>query len=106
MEASRTGDKEAALRLYEEGMALERRKLGSEHPETLTTIASVGYVCCKLERFAEGLYADIGLDLRGQTFDHFYEAHLTSGSAVEMVDGHMEVTVWKPGEGERVVRRT
>lgn len=58
------------------------------------------------ERFAQDLYADIGLDLRGQTFDHFYEAHLTSGAAVEMVDGHMEVTVWKPGEGERVVRRT
>jgi hypothetical protein len=58
------------------------------------------------QRFAEALYAEIGLDLRGQTFDHFYEAHLTSGSSVEIVDGHMEVTVWKPGEGERVVRKT
>jgi hypothetical protein len=57
-------------------------------------------------RFAEDLFADIGLDLRGSAFDHFYEAHLTSASSVEIVDGHMEVTVWKPGQGERVVRKT
>ena len=57
-------------------------------------------------RFADDLFAEIGLDLRGEKFDHFYEAHLTSASSVEIVDGQMEVTVWKPGEGERVVRKT
>lgn len=56
-------------------------------------------------RFAEDLFAESGFDLRGQAFDHFYEAHLTSASAVEVVDGHMDVTIWKPGEGERVVRK-
>jgi hypothetical protein len=57
------------------------------------------------ERFAVDLYADIGLDLRGQAFDQFFEADLTGGSTVEMVDGHMDVTIWKPGEPERVVRK-
>lgn len=56
-------------------------------------------------RFAEDLYAESGFDLRGQSFEHFYEARLTSGSSVEIVDGRMEVTVWKPGQGERVVRK-
>jgi hypothetical protein len=58
------------------------------------------------ERFASDLFEDIGLDLRGQAFDQFYRADLTGASAVEMIDGHMEVTIWKPGQGERVVRKT
>jgi hypothetical protein len=56
-------------------------------------------------RFAVDLFEDIGLDLRGQTFDHFYAADLTGASAVEIIDGHMDVTVWRPGEPERVVRK-
>jgi hypothetical protein len=58
------------------------------------------------ERFAVDLFEDIGLDLRGQAFDQFYRADLRGASAVEMIDGHMEVTIWRPGEGERVVRKT
>jgi hypothetical protein len=57
------------------------------------------------QRFAVDLFEDIGLDLRGQEFDHFYAADLTGGSSVEIVDGHMDVTVWRPGEPERVVRK-
>jgi hypothetical protein len=57
------------------------------------------------QRFAEDLFADIGLDLRGSEFDHFYEADLTSASAVEYTGGHLYVTVWKPGQPERVIRK-
>lgn len=57
------------------------------------------------QRFAAALYDETGLDLRGQEFDHLYAADLTGASAVEIVDGHMDVTVWRPGEAERVVRK-
>lgn len=57
------------------------------------------------QRFAEALFADIGLDLRGGEFDHFYEADLTSASAVEYADGHLDITVWKPGQAEQVIRK-
>ncbi len=57
------------------------------------------------QRFAVDLYEDIGLDLRGQTFDTFYAADLTGGSSVWVGDGHMDVTIWRPGEAERVVRK-
>lgn len=56
-------------------------------------------------RFAEDLYAESGFDLRGQVFAPFYAARLTSASAVEIVDGHLDVTIWKEGEAERVVRK-
>lgn len=57
------------------------------------------------QRFAETLYAETGLDLRGRTFDTFYAADLTSASAVEVNEGHLDVTIWTPGAGERVVRK-
>lgn len=57
------------------------------------------------QRFAADLFEDIGLDLRGQRFDHFYAADVVGASAVEVSDGHMDVTIWKPGEPERVVRK-
>jgi Pyridoxamine 5'-phosphate oxidase len=57
------------------------------------------------ERFAVDVYEDIGLDLRGQTFDQFLAADITSASAVEITDGHLDVTVWRRGEPERVVRK-
>lgn len=57
------------------------------------------------QRFAEGLFEETGFDIRGQEFDHFYRAVLVGGSAVEMRDGHMDITIWKPGEPERVVRK-
>ncbi|MPY99697.1 MAG: pyridoxamine 5'-phosphate oxidase family protein [Actinophytocola sp.] len=58
------------------------------------------------QRFAADLFEDIGLDLRGQEFHPFYAADLTGASSVEIVDNHMDVTIWKPGEPERVVQKT
>jgi hypothetical protein len=57
------------------------------------------------QRFAEALFEEIGMDLRGRDFDHFYAAELTGASAVEVGGGHLDVTIWKPGEAERVVRK-
>lgn len=58
------------------------------------------------QRFAEHLFETIGMDLRGREFDPFYVADLTSASSVELLDGHLTITIWKPGEGERTVRKT
>jgi hypothetical protein len=57
------------------------------------------------QRFAAALFEETGFDLRGQEFDHFYAAEVIGASAVEVGGGHMDVTVWKPGELERVVRK-
>jgi hypothetical protein len=57
------------------------------------------------QRFAEDLHAESGLDLRGERFDHFYEARLTSASSIELADGALEITIWKTGQAERVVRK-
>ncbi len=57
------------------------------------------------QRFAQDLFDDIGLDLRGAEFDHFYEADLTSASSVEILDGHLDITVWAPDRPERVIRK-
>jgi hypothetical protein len=57
-------------------------------------------------RFAEDLYQESGFDLRGQAFDPFYVADLTGASSLELVDGRLRITIWKPGEGERVVEKT
>lgn len=57
------------------------------------------------QRFAEDLFAESGLDLRGQVFDHFYAADLLGASSVELVDGHMDVAIWRAGVPVRVVRK-
>jgi len=57
------------------------------------------------ERFAEALFTETGFDIRGKKFDHFYVADLTGASAVEVGEGHLNVTIWKPGEPERVVQK-
>ena len=51
-------------------------------------------------RFADDLFADTGLDLRGQQFDHLFAAHLVGAAAVEVGGGHMDVTVWRDGAPE------
>ncbi|MEV0437298.1 pyridoxamine 5'-phosphate oxidase family protein [Nocardia sp. NPDC050413] len=56
-------------------------------------------------RFAQKLFDDSGFDIRGQKFDHFYIADLTSASTVEVADDQLAITIWKPGEGERVVTK-
>jgi hypothetical protein len=57
------------------------------------------------QRFAADLFADIGLDLRGQKFQPFYTADVTSASSVEVGDGHLDITIWQAGGEERVVRK-
>jgi hypothetical protein len=57
------------------------------------------------ERYAAALYEDTGFDIRGRDFDHFYAADVTSASAVEVGGGHLDITIWKPGMPERVVRK-
>ena len=58
------------------------------------------------ERFANYLFEEGGVDLRGQELDPFYVADIIGASAVEFVDGQLRITIWKPGEAERVVRKT
>jgi Pyridoxamine 5'-phosphate oxidase len=58
------------------------------------------------DRFATNLFEEAGFDLRGQQFDPFYVADLTGASSLHIEDGQLAITIWKPGEGERVVRRT
>lgn len=55
--------------------------------------------------FAERIYEEIGLDLRGEPFDDFFAARLTGASSVEVIDDRMDITVWRPGRAERVVQR-
>ncbi|APE34240.1 pyridoxamine 5-phosphate oxidase [Nocardia mangyaensis] len=57
-------------------------------------------------RFAQKLFDDKGFDIRGMKFDHFYLADLTGASTVEAAEDHLDITVWKPGAGETVIRKT
>lgn len=57
------------------------------------------------ERFAQHLFDASGFDIRGREFDHFYIAELSVASTVEVIDDHLEITIWRPGQGERVVRK-
>lgn len=54
-------------------------------------------------RFAQDVFEDIGLDIRGQPFPHCYAAEITGAASLEILDGQMRVSVWRPGEPERVV---
>ena len=55
--------------------------------------------------FATTLYAETGMDVRGQEFRPFYVAELTGASSLHVEDGHLTITIWRPGVGERVVRK-
>lgn len=58
-------------------------------------------------RFAQDVFDDIGLDIREAVpFEPFFAARITGASTVEIVDGHMMVSIWRPGEPERVVAKT
>lgn len=53
-------------------------------------------------RWAEDLFESTGFDLRGEVFDPFYVADIVGASSVELRDNRLAITIWKPGEGERV----
>ncbi|TSD93551.1 pyridoxamine 5'-phosphate oxidase family protein [Skermania sp. ID1734] len=57
------------------------------------------------QRFATALFEETGFDIRDQKFDHFFIADLVGASSVEVADNHLDITIWKPGECERVVRK-
>jgi len=57
------------------------------------------------QRYAESLFARTGFDLRGRQFEHFFRTRLTGAASVEVADGHLDVTVWKPGSPERTIRK-
>ena len=52
-------------------------------------------------RFADHLFKESGLDLRGRAIDPFYIADLAGASSVEFVDGRLTIRTWRPGEGEK-----
>ncbi|MGH3434861.1 MAG: hypothetical protein ACRDRN_00170 [Sciscionella sp.] len=56
-------------------------------------------------RYADALFTETGFDLRGQTFEHFFQTDLIGASAVAVGEGHLDVTVWREGTPERVVRK-
>lgn len=57
------------------------------------------------ERFAVALLLETGMDLLGETTDHFYIADIQGASSLELSGEHLDVTIWKPGEAERVVEK-
>jgi hypothetical protein len=57
------------------------------------------------QRYAEFMFEETGLDVRGREFDHLYAADLTGAASVAVGGGHLDITVWKPGKPERVVRK-
>ncbi|MEU3271473.1 pyridoxamine 5'-phosphate oxidase family protein [Saccharomonospora sp. NPDC006951] len=56
-------------------------------------------------RFAEALFEETGFDLRGREFEHLYAADLTGASSLVTGDGSLDITIWRPGEPERLVHR-
>ena len=56
------------------------------------------------QRWAQALYDESGFDLRGERFPQFFAADIAGGSSVEVLDGHLDITVWTGGT-ERVVRK-
>lgn len=57
------------------------------------------------QRFAAALHEETGFDLRGHEFEYFFASDLTGASAVEVCGGYLDITIWKPGTAERVVRK-
>ena len=55
-------------------------------------------------RYTQTLFEETGFDIRDETFDHFFKAHVSGAAAVEGGD-HLDITVWEEGVAERVVRK-
>jgi hypothetical protein len=56
-------------------------------------------------RYADALFAESGFDLRGQPFEHLFRAILVGAASVEVKGDHLDVTVWRDGESERVIQK-
>lgn len=57
------------------------------------------------ERFAQAVFEEIGLDLRGQTFDHFFRADVVGAASVAVAEDHLDITTWREGGTEKVIRK-
>lgn len=57
------------------------------------------------QRYADALFEETGFDLRGSTFEHFFATHLSGAAAVEINDDHLDITTWREGASEHVVRK-
>ena len=56
-------------------------------------------------RYADALFAETGFDLRGEQFQHLFRAVLVGAASVEVADGHLDITTWRAGGTERVIRK-
>jgi hypothetical protein len=60
------------------------------------------------QRFVQELFAQTGFDMRAHEWtgaDHLFTVEITGASALEVDGDHLNITVWRPGEAERVVRK-
>jgi hypothetical protein len=57
------------------------------------------------QRYAEALFEETGFDLRGQAFEHLFAAYLVGAATVEVAGDHLDLTVWREGTPERVIRK-
>ena len=55
--------------------------------------------------FAQDLFDRTGFDLRQERFDPFWVADLEGASTLQLVEDHLEIVIWKPGQGERTVEK-
>jgi hypothetical protein len=51
------------------------------------------------------LFAETGFDLRGRTFEHFFRTDVVGGAAVAVGGGHLDITAWREGCPEKVIRK-
>jgi len=57
------------------------------------------------ERYADALFSETGFDLRGQHLEHLFRADLVGAASVEVSDGHLDITTWRAGRPQRVIRK-
>ncbi len=57
------------------------------------------------QRFANQLFDDVGLDLRGTRFEQFLRADIEGAASVSFDDGHLDITSWRRGHSEVVTRK-
>lgn len=57
------------------------------------------------QRYAADLYARTGLDLRGRAFPYFFRADVVGAASVWVGEGHLDITTWRAGGAEHVVRK-
>lgn len=56
-------------------------------------------------RYAQWLYEATGFDLRHAAFDHFFRTDILGASALEVAGDQLDITVWREGGEERVIRK-